>query len=246
MRITVRKCSLEEILHFRNQFLHENNFQFVCNKCHDYGWADTFLFSTDDVKIGYGAVWGTDRREDRDTIFEFFIIPSFRKHTHSIFPKFAAFTNATYIESQSNDFLLTSMLYQYASNIRAEAILFEDHYPTDFAIPDTIFRPRKFDDDSGDDSDFFLEADGRIVASGGLMLNYNFPYADIYMQVNEPFRQKGYGSFIVQEIKKVAYAAGRVPAARCNIDNKLSKTTLEKAGLRICGFRLKGDVRVGQ
>ncbi|WP_149241367.1 GNAT family N-acetyltransferase [Dyadobacter sp. 32] len=246
MLINIHKSALEEVLHFRNQFLHENNFQFICNKCHDYGWADTYLFWANDMQIGYGAVWGTDRREDRDTIFEFFISPPFRKHTHLIFPKFATITKAIYIESQSNDVLLTSMLYEYATNIRAEAILFADHYQTNFDIPGTVFRPRQYDDNSDDSSDFFLEAEGRIVASGGLMLNYNFPYADIYMDVKAPFRQKGYGSVIVQEIKKVAYAAGRVPAARCNISNQISKATLLKAGLKICGFRLKGDLKALQ
>lgn len=75
------------------------------------------------------------------------------------------------------------------------------------------------------------------------MLNYNFPYADIYMQVNEPFRRKGLGSFLVQELKAEAYRIGRVPAARCNIDNKISKATLLKAGFKICGFRLKGNIQ---
>lgn len=243
MQITINKTESAGILDFRTQFLHENNFQFVCNKCHDYGWADTYLFLADGITIGYGSVWGTDHREDRDTIFEFFVVPPFRKHASLVFPQFAVLTKATYIESQSNDFLLTSMLYEYALNIRAEAILFEDGYATELTVQGTHFRQRKFDDNPDDDSDFFLEANGQIVASGGLMLNYNFPYADIYMQVGEASRSKGFGSLIVQEIKKVAYAAGRVPAARCNIDNKISKATLLKAGLKVCGFRLKGDIR---
>jgi GNAT superfamily N-acetyltransferase len=243
MEITIKKVPLEEIGHFRNQFLHENNFQFVCNKYHDYGWADTYLFKDGEEHIGYGSVWGTDRRQDRDTIFEFFLIQPFRNFTHSIFPRFIDATKAIYIESQSNDLLLTAMLYEYAQNVHAEAILFEDHYKTDFSIPETIFRPRKFDDAPENDSNFFVESHGLIVASGGLMLNYNFPYADIYMGVKEEFRQRGLGSYIVQEIKKAAYAAGRVPSARCNIDNKISKSTLLKAGFKVCGFRLKGLIR---
>ena len=244
MEVIIHKVTLEEVVHFRNQFLHENNFQFVCNKCHDYGWADTYLFHMGEVKIGYGSVWGTDRRQDRDTIFEFFLIPPYRKFAHLIFPKFHAISAARYIESQTNDILLTAMLYEFARNVHAEAILFADHYKTDFSSHGAVFRVSTQDDDMGnDDSNFVLERNGVIVASGGLMLNYNFPYADIYMQVKEPFRKNGLGSLILQELKNEAYNMGRVPAARCNIDNKVSKSTLLKAGFQVCGFRLKGDIR---
>jgi RimJ/RimL family protein N-acetyltransferase len=81
------------------------------------------------------------------------------------------------------------------------------------------------------------------VASGGIMLNYNIPYADLYMQTREEFRQQGYATLIVQELKKIAYEMGRVPAARCNIHNRISQATLEKAGFRVCGFRLKGALQ---
>ena len=247
MEIVVVKTGHEEISHFRKQFLNENHFQFIYNKCHDYGWADTYLFVVDGLKVGFGAVWGTNRRQDRDSIFEFYIIPPFRKFTHLIFPQFLAQTNTIYIESQSNDFLLTAMLYEYAANIRAEAILFEDYYKSELEVSGVLFRKVSENDQmKGDDSEFILEQNGEIVASGGLMLNYNFPYADIYMQVKEPFRRKGLGSFLVQELKAEAYRIGRVPAARCNINNKISKATLLKAGLQVCGFRLKGDIRKGE
>ena len=94
-----------------------------------------------------------------------------------------------------------------------------------------------------DDSEYVLQQNETIVASGGLMFNYNFPYADIYMQVKEPFRRQGIGSFLVQELKKQAYLLQRVPAARCDINNAVSKATLLKAGFRICGFRVKGDIK---
>jgi RimJ/RimL family protein N-acetyltransferase len=63
------------------------------------------------------------------------------------------------------------------------------------------------------------------------------------MEVKENFRRKGLGSFIIQELKKACYLAGRVPAARCNIRNKASRATLLKAGLKVCGFMLKGDIK---
>lgn len=75
-----------------------------------------------------------------------------------------------------------------------------------------------------------------------MMPNYNMPYADLYYDVPEQHRQKGFGGFMVQELKKAAYQMGRVPAARCNIRNNASKATLLKAGFRICGWRINGKI----
>lgn len=244
MEISILKSPLEDIRDFRTLFLHELTFQFICNKCHDYGWADTWLISVNGERAGYGAVWGTERRQDRDTIFEYYLLPIHRRLAHEIFLQFQALCGAGFIEVQSNDVLLAAMLYAHARNIRAEAILFEDGITTHHQLPGVVFREVTAEDTGADDNEYLLEQNGEVVATGGLMLNYNIPYADIYMGVKEPFRQKGYGSYIVQELKREAYLRGRVPAARCNISNRISQNTLEKAGLKICGYRLKGEVGV--
>lgn len=244
MQVSVTKIGLDEIRDLRTMFLHENHFQFVCNKCHDYGWADTWLFRIDNARAGYGSVWGTDRRQDRDAIFEFFMIPGFRRHASTVFEAFQDAARATWIEAQSNDVQLATMLYRFCDHAEAEAILFEDHFQTAFELPGAIFRKRsEHDPMDGDESEYVLEVAGEIVASGGLMLNYNMPYADLYMQTKEDFRRRGYATFIVQELKRIAYKMGRIPAARCNMTNRISQSTLEKAGFRICGFRLKGAIR---
>ena len=244
MNFNIMKTSLEEIQPFRHLFLHENKFQFIYNKCHNYNWADTYLFTGDEIKIGYGSVWGKDKREDRDTIFEFYLTEPFKKFASAVFPKFIAAANVTHIECQSNDLLLSSMLYEYARNINAEAILFEDHYTTDLKIEGATFKRTKPGDDTNfDPNEYVLEVNGEIVATGGFVRNYNLPYIDIFMEVKEDCRQKGFGSFIVQELKKEAYLNERVPAARCNIDNKASKATLLKAGLKVCGHILVGEIK---
>jgi GNAT superfamily N-acetyltransferase len=243
MEIKIIKTGLDEIRELRVLFLQENNFQFICNKCHDYGWADTYLFMIDGTKVGYGAVWGQSKRENRDAIFEFYLIPSCRKFAELIFPRFHDASGAIYIECQSNDGLLSSMLYQFSENISAEAILFEDSFQSDLQIPGTVFHKKTTEDKESDDmGDYLLIQNGQIVADGGIMPNYNIPFADIYMKVHENFRQQGFGSLIVQELKKQAYMMGRVPAARCNINNHISKSTLQKAGFRVCGFRVLGTI----
>ena len=246
MNLQIEKTTLPTIRDLRKLFLDETRMQFVCNKCHDYGWSDDYVFIIDGNKIGYGCVWGTDRREDRDTIFEFYLLQDYRKNADKIFEQFRANTAATMIEGQTNDPQLIEMIYKHTENIRAEAILFEDHLETSYKIHAAVFR-RKTPDDKleDDDSDFVVELDGKLVATGGFLLNYNFPYADIYMGVQEAYRGKGLGSFIVQELKKEIRKLERVPAARCNIGNNISKATLMKAGFRICGFRVKGDLKKG-
>lgn len=242
MELKVTKTVLEEIKAFRTLFLKENNFQFVHNKCHDYRWADDYIFLLNDIKIGYGSVWGLNKREDRDAIFEFYVIKSFRKLSNIVFPAFLSASEAKFIQCQTNDHLLTAMLYEFSRNINAESILFEDHYNTNFAKPSVRFRKRATEEGNAMDVPYIIEQNNEEAASGGLMLNYNMPYADIYMEVKESFRGQGLGALMVQELKKEAYLMGRVPAARCNPKNQISKATLLKAGFKACGFILVGVI----
>ena len=87
-----------------------------------------------------------------------------------------------------------------------------------------------------------LEFDDEIVATAGFLLHYNEPFADLYMEVRPDCRRRGFGAFILQEVKKACYLAGRVPAARTGLDNVASRATLQKAGFRVSGFMLVGSV----
>ena len=88
-----------------------------------------------------------------------------------------------------------------------------------------------------------VEIHGAVGATGGILFHYNRPYGDIYMDVAEPFRRRGLGSFLVQELKRVCYEGGHVPAARCNTGNIASQRTLQKAGFVPCGHILKGFLK---
>ena len=115
-------------------------------------------------------------------------------------------------------------------------------------FPGAVFRSRRDDDRLFDHTvepvgDYVLELQGEVVATGGFLLHYNRPFADLYMEVEKNHRRKGVGCFLVQEIIKQCYLASRAPAARCGLQNTASRATLTKAGLRVCGFMLMGDVR---
>ncbi len=239
MKIMVIKTSLAEISALQKLFLAESPFQFVYHKTHAAGWADTYLFTIDGMQVGYAAVWGKDRREDRDAVFEFYLLKPFRKLTDKIFSEFQKSSGVKYIECQTNDPLLSAILFDRTVNINVQSILFEDSFETKLKIAHTILRKN---DSKDEEPDYVLEENGNIVASGGYVWNYNFPFIDMYYEVVESHRQRGFGSLIAQELKKEAYRMNRIPAARCNISNKASKATLLKAGMCICGHILIGKL----
>jgi GNAT superfamily N-acetyltransferase len=127
-------------------------------------------------------------------------------------------------------------------------VLFEPHAVTKYEIPNSVVRPARAGDQIFEHTvepagDYVLEVKGEIVATGGFMLHYNAPFADLYMEVRPDCRRQGYGTFILQEVQKACYLAGRVPAARSPITNLASRATLAKAGLRVCGFMQIGNVK---
>ena len=241
------KAKLKDIQALRELFLQECNFQVRYNACHERGWTDSYLLTIDDVEIGYGSIKG-QQKASRDTVFEFYVTPSFRKLSSRLFVELLAMSGAKYVECQSNDRLLSSMLYEFSQNIDANTVLFEDHAVTEHTIPDAVVRPRRNDDHIFEHhvepvGDYILELGGEVLATGGFLLHYNMPFADLYMEVNRDHWGRGYGSFLLQEVKKACYLAGRVPAARCQLENKASRATLLKAGMRVCGFMLMGHLQ---
>lgn len=247
MTTTAEKTDLASILPLRSLFLQEANFQIRYNACHERGWSDSYLLASGGgPAVGYGSIMGREI-SDRDTVFEYFIVPSFRNLASKLFSQLLLASRAQFVECQSNDLLLSSMLFEFARSISSDVVLFEDHFPTGYVIPNVLFRRRHagdqiFEHHAEPTGDYVLELSGEIVATGGFMLHYNHPFADLYMEVREDCRRRGMGSFLLQEVKKLCYLAGRVPAARTDIGNVASRACLTKAGLRVCGFMLTGQV----
>lgn len=246
LTIAAAKADLRDILPLRELFLQENNFQIRYDARHARGWTDSYLLRIEDSVVGYGAITGQER-DDRDTVFEYFVLRPFRKHASAIFRQLLAISGAEYIECQSNDLLLSSMLFELSTSVKSEVVLFEDHAVTEHLVPGTTFRRRTENDQIFEHrtepvGDYVIEAGGQVVATGGYLCHYNPPFADLYMEVRKDCRCRGLGSFLLQEVKKQCYLSGRVPAARCGIQNLASRATLAKAGLRVCGFMLLGRV----
>lgn len=242
------KIGLAEISRFRPLHLQEMNVQVRYNAVHERGWSDSYLLMADDVAVGYGAVHGKEQLADRDTVFEFYVVPAYRSRASRLFEGLLAASGAPYIEAQSNDRLMASMLYEFGIEISSDTVLFEDYTVTTHSLPGVTFRARREDDGVFEHTvepmgDYVLIEQDTIVATGGFLLHYNMPFADVYMEVSPSCRRRGFGSLLVQEVKRECYLAGRVPAARTGMANLASRATLMKAGFRVAGFMLIGRTR---
>ncbi len=251
MTITVSSVPLEEAVPLRELYRQEMNCQIIHDSLPRRGFGNLFLLQRDERVAGYGFVMGY-HGEPKDMIREFYVLPALRGSALSMFRRLIEVSGARRIEAQSNDVLLTLMLYDCATEITSDRILFHDALTTNLDVPGATVREvtatdkeRIFEHKVEGMGDWLIEHDGALVATGGIALHYNPPYGDIFMEVDEPFRQRGYGSYLVQELKRICYERGRKPAARCNATNAASRATLQKAGLLPCARMLSGVLRSG-
>jgi GNAT superfamily N-acetyltransferase len=236
----------DEVRNLRDLRRHELHCQIFLDSWHGRGWTDSYLLRLDGRIVGYGLAGGV-RADPKDTVTEFYVLPLHRGAALPLFRRFLDVSGAPKFEVQTNDLLLTLMVYDCAAVIESPVILFHDTITTSLAAPGALFRKVTPDDREQiveqklePDSEWMLEAQGAPVATGGILFHYNVPYGDIYMAVAESQRRRGYGSFFVQELKRTCYEMGRVPAARCNATNPASRATLQKAGLLPCARVLVG------
>jgi GNAT superfamily N-acetyltransferase len=264
-RLRAVPTDLARVQRLRDLFLFECHCQVRYNACHERGWSDSYILACDGQEVGYGAVKGDEPVGPRDTVFEFYVVPPYRRHLRMLFRELLSASGSTRLECQSNDPLLAPMLFEFCHRIRSDVVLFESRIcpslrepgteaaPRSSAIAATgpsgaVFRRRRDDDelfqhDVVPTGDFVVELEGAVAATGGFLLHYNPPFADLYMEVKPSHRRQGIGAWLVQCLITECYLAGRVPAARCNVSNAASQSTLTRAGMRTCGCMLVGEVR---
>jgi GNAT superfamily N-acetyltransferase len=250
MTITVRPAELSEILDMREMYRSEMRCQIIHDSIHARpGWTREYVITIDDTVAGYGSIAVLGPWTDKPTLYEFFVLKENTLRVFDLFQSLLTATGAVMVETQSSDVLLATLLHAFTRNVEAEAILFEDKRRTALTIPEAEFRQRTPDDAPAvaalsldRDAKWVVTVDGAIAATGDILYHYNRPYGDIYMAVAEPYRRRGIGSWIVQELKRACYEGGSVPAARCNPANVASRSTLQKAGFVPCGVILHGTV----
>jgi GNAT superfamily N-acetyltransferase len=245
----VTRVDVNDIMPLRELHRHEMHCQIVHDSFPRRGFSDAYLLRAGDRIAGYGLV---ANRHDPDTVDEFYVIPAYRAAALPMFRQLLEVSQATHIRAQSNDRLMLLMLHDCAVNITPANVLFADAFTTHLTCPAGVLRPatpedanRTFEHKHEPAGDWIIESDGVVVATGGALFHYNPPYGDLYMEVHESHRRRGYGSYLIQELKRICYEMGKLPAARCSVTNTASRKTLEKAGLLPCGHILLGEVRKG-
>jgi GNAT superfamily N-acetyltransferase len=238
VNITAKLSTNDKVLPLRTRYREESRHQIVHDSIHQRpGWTRTYLLEIDGVPVGFGTIAVAGPWKDKPTIYEFYVRPESVAHAFALFDAFLATCGARLFEVQTSDVLLTVMVHTFARIYETEKIVFRDAVTTCLPSQGTVLKARTPDDvvlsamdRRQDGGEWQLELDGKIVATGGLLFHYNIPYVDVFMEVNEPFRRRGFGSYLVQELKREAYRFGAIPAARTSPTNTGSRFTLQKAG----------------
>ena len=252
MKLMAERVEPQEIEAMRDIYRHEMNCQIIHDSIHARpGWTHEYVLYEGAVKVGYGSVAVAGPWQANPSVYEFFVLPHNRGHVFDLFAALLSASRATEIETQSNDELLTVMLHTFAPTVSSESILFHDRLTTAYTLPDALFRkvcqedaPQIAQQELDSEATWMVEVGNVVAAAGDILFHYNRPYGDIYMKVAEAFRRRGVGTYLVQELKRVCYEGGSVPAARCNPNNVASRKTLQKAGFVPCGHILKGTVSI--
>jgi GNAT superfamily N-acetyltransferase len=248
MNFSARLTNPESIARWRDMYRTEMACQIVHDSIHDRpGWTDEYMLFAGDTGVGYGSVAVGGPWSGAPAVYNFYVLPEHRVEVFDLFRAFLVASGAASMVVQSNDVLATAMLHTFAEPVTSESILFHDKVRTSRQPPGATFRAPT-EEEVSDVPDHQLkwhgvvEVDGQIAARGGILFHYNRPYGDIYMETHEPFRRRGFGSFLVQELKRVCYEGGHLPAARCSPHNVASRRTLQSAGFVPCGHILSGLV----
>ena len=239
MHIHAKPSTNEAVLPLRTRYREESRHQIVHDSIHRRpGWTITYLLEIDSVPAGFGTVAIGGPWSGHPTIYEFYVTPESGAHAFALFDAFLHACGARRFEVQTSDVLLTVMLHTFGQHFETEKIVFRDLVTTSLPAHGTMLKARTDDDEiraclanRQGGGEWELELDGKPVASGGLLFHYNVPYADVFMEVNEHFRRRGFGAYIVQELKRECYRLGAIPSARCSPTNTGSRLTLSKAGM---------------
>jgi len=252
MDISTLLASNQDTLPLRVRYRAEANGQIVHDSLHTRaGWTKSCLLQFGGRAAGFGSVAIGGPWKDKPTVFEFYVLPEHRGRAFDLFEAFVAASGAHFFEVQTNDTLLSAMLHTYGSDLASEKIVFRDELTTSLPAQGAALRRVTSEKESGccfqeraGKSEWTLELKGKAVGSGALLFHYNYPYCDVAMEINEEYRRRGLGAYLVQELKRIAYGMGGIPAARCDPNNVASRKTLQKAGFVPVAHILVGKIAI--
>jgi GNAT superfamily N-acetyltransferase len=254
MQLVARLSSNQETLPFRTRYREEMNCQITKDSIHSRdGWTRTYLVERNGIAVGFGSIAIAGPWKKKPTVIEFYVLPEHRQRAFDLFEVFVASSGARFFEVRSNDSLLAVLAHTYGKNIVSESIVFQDRITSTHIISGATLRlitPEKQIMESIErrqgGGEWVLDLQGETAGKGGILFHYNRPYGDIYMEIEEPFRRRGLGTYLVQELKRECRRFGAVPCARCNPSNIPSRRTLLSAGFVPCAHILNGSIDRGR
>lgn len=213
------------------------------------GWTQSYLLKIDNTVVGYGSIAIGGPWKGTRTVFEFYVESVHRSRISNLFATFVAEAGVTAFEVQTNDVWLNAMLHNWCRSATSQKVVFHDKQTTTLLGQGTIIRrfipkdaEKIFPHHDEPVGDRVLEVNGEIVATGGVLFHYNPPYGDLYVEVAAPFRRRGLGSYLIQELKRSCYDGGHIPCARCSLTNVASIKTIQKAGFGACALIMAGPL----
>jgi hypothetical protein len=237
-RAQAKLSSAPDVLPLRERFREEMDCQIVHDSIHRRpGWTLTYRLELDGATAGFGSVAIGGPWKDKPTVFEFYVLPAHCGNAFHLFEALLAAANPRFMEIQSNDLLLAAMFHTFARDVASEKIVFHDQLTT--ALPGhgatlrcTMSKPdiQSAIDQRQGGPEWQMELAGQVIGTGGILFHYNRPYGDLYMEVAESHRRRGFGAWLVQELKREARELGAISCARCSPTNLPSRSTLQKAG----------------
>jgi GNAT superfamily N-acetyltransferase len=250
MRLLAKPASNQETLPFRSRYREEMNCQITKDSIHSReGWTRTYVLERNGVAVGFGSIAIAGPWKRKPTVIEFYVLPEHRLHGFDLFEAFVAASGARFFEVQTNDTLLTVLGHTYGQNIATESVVFRDGLTTTHPANGATIRRVTPVEEIRDSierrqggGEWLLELHGQAAGKGGILFHYNRPYGDIYMGIEEPFRRRGLGAYLVQELKRECRQLGAVPCARCGPANIPSRRTLLSAGFLPFAHILNGSI----
>ena len=238
MNISIALASNQETLPLRVRYRADANEQIVSDSIHARpGWTKSYLIHVGDRVAGFGSVAVAGPWTEKPTIFELYVLPEWRGRAFDLFEAFVAASGARFFRVQTSNSLLTVMLHAYGCGLSSEKIVFRDELTTLLPPQGATMQRVTSEKESvlcfqarAGASEWLMRLDAKVVGTGALLFHYNHPYCDVAMEINEEYRRRGLGAYLVQELKRIAYGMGGIPAARCDPNNVASRKTLQRAG----------------
>src|SRR5262245_16488977 len=130
MNIQIRRVEYSDVESMRELYRQEANCQIIHDSTLRRGMADPYLILIHGRVEGYGGIWN---KYDPGQLMEFYTLPRSRACALPVCRELLSASVATRMEAQTNMPLMMLMLYDCATNITAQNVLFHDAYTTHHA-----------------------------------------------------------------------------------------------------------------